>query len=130
MFDHEKLIAYQKARQVNLKIQQLLKSLRVADPFLKDQLHRAAISIVINIAEGTGRIGKKDRRNFYVISRGSAFECAAILDTFLDSEVIQENLVIQIKNELEEVSRLLSGLILSLDETRPKRAPSKLDSSF
>jgi four helix bundle protein len=73
MFDFEKLIAYQKAREVNKKIQKLLLDKKIKS-FLRDQFYRASISMVINIAEGTGKLFKKDRKNFYVISRGSVFE--------------------------------------------------------
>jgi four helix bundle protein len=47
---------------------------------LGDQLRRAALSIPLNIAEAAGRIGDGDRARFYAIARGSAMECAAILD--------------------------------------------------
>ena len=42
------------------------------DRNLKDQLTRAATSIMLNIAEGTGRWGPKDKRKFFSIARGSA----------------------------------------------------------
>ena len=48
--------------------------------FLKDQLRRAASSIVLNIAEGSGKWSKKDKTNFYRISQASANECLAALD--------------------------------------------------
>jgi four helix bundle protein len=47
---------------------------------LRDQLDRASTSIVLNIAEGAGRRGGADRARFFAIARGSAAECAAILD--------------------------------------------------
>jgi four helix bundle protein len=46
---------------------------------IADQLKRAALSITLNIAEGTGRF-EKDERRFYTSARGSALECAAVLD--------------------------------------------------
>ncbi|MFH1047040.1 MAG: four helix bundle protein [Patescibacteria group bacterium] len=112
MFDFEKLIAYQKARNVNIKIQKLLIEIKVS-AFLRDQLYRASISMVINIAEGTGKLSKSDRKNFYVISRGSVFECASLLEMLYDEKIVNNQELNNLKNDLEEVSRLLSGLINS-----------------
>jgi len=47
---------------------------------LRDQLDRAALSIVLNTAEGAGRTGAADKARFYAMARGSAMECAAVLD--------------------------------------------------
>jgi len=112
MFDFEKLIAYQKARDVNKKIQKFLVE-KKTNVFLRDQLYRASISMVINIAEGTGKLSKNDRKNFYVISRGSVFECASLLEMLCDENVISDKELSVLKLDLEEVSRLLSGLIHS-----------------
>ena len=46
---------------------------------LGDQLRRAALSVSLNIAEGSGK-GGRDAARHYTIARGSALECAAILD--------------------------------------------------
>ena len=47
---------------------------------LRDQLDRASVSIVLNIAEGAGRRTRADKAHFFTIARGSATECAAVLD--------------------------------------------------
>jgi four helix bundle protein len=53
---------------------------RVPGPIhLRDQLLRAASSISLNLAEGTGRITEGDRRRFYRIALGSIRECQAAL---------------------------------------------------
>lgn len=47
---------------------------------LKDQLLRAASSVVLNLAEGDGKRTSKDRRRFFEIAWGSLQEVTAILD--------------------------------------------------
>jgi four helix bundle protein len=49
------------------------------DSEMANQLRRAALSISLNIAEGTGRFDR-DQRKFLITARGSALECAAVLD--------------------------------------------------
>jgi four helix bundle protein len=51
----------------------------LGDGEMASQLRRAALSINLNIAEGNGRFGKDERR-FLVTARGSALECAAVID--------------------------------------------------
>jgi len=48
---------------------------------LADQLRRAALSVPLNIAEAAGRTGAADAARHYAIARGSAMECAAIMDS-------------------------------------------------
>jgi four helix bundle protein len=78
MFIFEKLSVYQKSLQFNYEIHQFLKE-NTVDRNINDQLSRAAISIALNVAEGTGRNTKKDKQNFYYNARGSTHECVAIL---------------------------------------------------
>ena len=47
---------------------------------LADQLTRASTSIVLNLAEGAGKLSKADKRRYYLTARGSATESAALLD--------------------------------------------------
>jgi len=48
--------------------------------YIKDQLCRASLSVVLNIAEGSAKPTEKDRRRFYAISLGSLRETQALLD--------------------------------------------------
>lgn len=79
MFGFQRLDSYQCA----LKFVSLALPLADAAPRgrgeLADQLRRAALSISLNIAEGSGR-WERDARRFYDIARGSALECAALVD--------------------------------------------------
>jgi four helix bundle protein len=47
---------------------------------VKDQLERASLSVVLNVAEAAGRRSRRDKARFYAIARGSATETAALLD--------------------------------------------------
>ena len=69
---------------------------------------------MLNIAEGSGRYSKADKRHFYVISRGSTFECAAIFDYLKEIGSINEEQFSNYYNLLDELSRMLYGMIKSL----------------
>ena len=50
---------------------------------LRDQLDRASVSIVLSIAEASGRRTLCEQSHFFAIARGSATECAAVLDVLI-----------------------------------------------
>ncbi len=76
--DHERLHVYQLALELHAVLSTVLP--RRGYAVLRDQLERASLSIVLNIAEGAGRTSGPDKRRFYVLARGSTTECAALLD--------------------------------------------------
>jgi four helix bundle protein len=80
MFTHEKFEAYKSAIEFTKIALHLLDELPAGYSSLRDQLKRAAFSVPLNIAEGTGKSSVIDRRRFYAIARGSAMECAALCD--------------------------------------------------
>jgi four helix bundle protein len=80
MFSHEKLTVYQRALDFLVFSTGIIKMLKHDQNELKQQYQRASLSICLNIAEGAGRVGNKEQSRFYGIARGSALECAAILD--------------------------------------------------
>ncbi len=113
MFDFEKLTVYTKSKEFNKKIYEFLKFSKL-DRTTNDQLRRASFSIMLNIAEGSGRYSKADKRNFYVISRGSTLECVAIFDYLKDVDVISEIQFIEFYEDLDELSRMLFSMIKKL----------------
>lgn len=113
MFDFEKLAVYRKAKDLNNEILNFLKQHKKIDSFLRNQLKRASISIVLNIAEGSGRYTKPDKRNFYVIARGSTYECVAILEVIEGDGGLGADELEYFYKKFEEVSKMLLGLINS-----------------
>jgi len=110
MFDFENLEVYKKTKQFNLEIYNFLKLHGSIDSYLYGQLRRAGLSISLNIAEGSGRISKRDKRNFFIIARGSVFECVAILEILLlEKQITLENYN-EFYYQLEEISKMLYGL--------------------
>jgi len=114
MFDFEKLIVYKKAKRFNATNRSYIKNNKL-DPTSKDQLRRSSFSVVLNIAEGSGRFSKRDRRHFFVMSRSSLFECIAILDELKDEQAIEIQLFNSIYHLGEELSKILLTMIKNLD---------------
>jgi len=81
-------------------------------------LNRAALSIAANIAEGNGRFTKPDRRNFFGIARGSVQECVPLLELAARQKLVKREQHEQLKADLEEVARMLSGLIKGLENRK------------
>ena len=88
----EKLEIYKKSLQFVNKIYTIIKNFPKEERFgLTDQLRRASISILANIAEGSGRYHKKDFIQFLRISRSSAFECIALLQVAVAQEYLTKD---------------------------------------
>ena len=77
---------------------------------LVDQLRRASASIPLNIAEGSGKLDK-DARRFYAIARGSALECAAIVDVLKALSLIQPEAYDRLQALLDRIVAMLTKLI-------------------
>jgi four helix bundle protein len=117
-FTFEKLIVYQKAVIFADAICTLTRGLPRGYFFLADQLNRAALSISANIAEGNGRFTKADRRHFFAISRGSVQECVPLLELGARQGLLKPEPHERLKADLEEIARMLSGLINGLDQRK------------
>jgi four helix bundle protein len=109
-FYHEKLTVYQRALSFVAWTQDLFdRATKRASA--RDQLERASDSIVLNIAEGNGKFSPKDRGRFLQIAHGSALECSGCLDIFVARKVCPENETTSGKAMLEEIVKMLCGLL-------------------
>jgi four helix bundle protein len=85
-----------------------------ADSVVRDQLRRASLSCVLNIAEGAGQRSRPQKRRFYSIARGSAMECAAVLDVLRSSALTSDAEARQGRSWLLRMVQMLTRLDQSL----------------
>ncbi|PWU04850.1 MAG: four helix bundle protein [Bacteroidetes bacterium] len=115
MFPFEQLEVYKKAYSANQKVYRLLKEKSTIPPFVKNQLGRACLSIMLNIAEGSAKVSARDRKNFFVIARGSAFECSALINFLYDEGEVTDILKVELYSAFDEISRMLFTMIRNLN---------------
>jgi four helix bundle protein len=114
-FAFEKLLVYQRSVDFADQICVLTENFPRGYGFLSDQLNRASLSIAANIAEGNGRFTKPDRRNFFGIARGSVQERVPLMELAFRRKLLTSQDHEKLKSMLEEISRMLSGLINDLE---------------
>jgi four helix bundle protein len=110
MFGFQRLDAYRTATLFLAATTKLVTKIPRGNGDLVDQLRRAALSVPLNIAEGSGKFNR-DAVRFYTIARGSALECAAILDVLEALAVVDEVSLQKPRGLLERVVSMLTGLI-------------------
>lgn len=113
MFDFEKFPVYQKSEIQYSKIIKILSNSRIYNS-IKDQLKRAFLSIVLNIAEWAWKFTKNDKKNFYLISKGSVNEFVTLLRILKIEGLISDYLFTDIYSDLLEIAKMLSWLINSM----------------
>ncbi len=119
MAGFEGLIAWQKARELAKNIYKVTSSGEFTRDFgLKDQIRRAAVSIMSNIAEGYERGGRPEFHQFLVIAKGSCAEVRSQLYVAFDVGYINEDQFHNMKSHTEEVSKILSGLRKSIQQQK------------
>lgn len=117
----EEIEAWQKAREITREIYLITSGGEIAKDFvLKDQLRRASLSIMSNIAEGFERGGNREFRQFLAMAKGSAGELKALLYAALDVGLLAQEQFHRLKNLAEEISRLLAGFLRYLKNSEHK----------
>jgi four helix bundle protein len=87
---------------------------------LKDQIRRASISILSNIAEGFERGGDKEFLQFLAMAKGSCGEVRAQLYIAVDQGYLSQDLFENLSNNAAEIGRLISGLMKYLSNSELK----------
>jgi len=122
----EDIEAWQKARELTKQIYALSNDGQFARDFgLRDQIRRASVSIMSNIAEGFGRGGNKEFAQFLSTAKGSASEVQAQLYVALDANYINQEQFKQLYSETETTARLIGGLLRYLQNSNLKGAKYK-----
>ncbi|WP_047418024.1 four helix bundle protein [Cellulophaga sp. Hel_I_12] len=115
----EDINAWQKGREFNKLLYQITENdifIKVFD--LKKQIRRASISITSNIAEGFERNTDKEFVYFLYVAKASAGEVRSQLYLAFDLGYIGEDDFLKLKEQIENISKMLSGLIKYLNITK------------
>ena len=111
----EELIAWQKSRELVAAIYKVTNGKEFSRDFgLRDQIQRAAVSIMSNIAEGFERAGRAEFHQFLVIAKGSCAEVRSQLYIALDIGYISKAEFDGVHEMAIETGRIIGGLRASL----------------
>jgi four helix bundle protein len=111
----EDLIAWQKARALTKMIYEATRDNAFSRDFgLSNQIQRAAVSIMSNIAEGFERGSTGDYQRFLAIAKASCAEVRSQLYVAYDVGYLEQGIFEQLNSQTQEVARIISGLISSL----------------
>lgn len=109
----EDLLVWQKAKEQVVSIYKIFRTSK--DFSFRDQIQRAAISVMNNIAEGFERKSNNEFKYFLNISKGSNGELRSMLYAALDLQYIDEQNYEILTSNSKEISKMLFGLIKSLN---------------
>jgi four helix bundle protein len=108
----EDMLVWQKAKNLSKKIYKEFENSK--DWGFKDQIQRAAVSIMNNIAEGYERSSNNEFKHFLFIAKGSCGETRSMLHLAKDLKKLSTEISEKLIRDSEEISKMLSGLIKTL----------------
>lgn len=113
--NYKELKVWQKSRAFVKEIYKISAEFPKDERFgVVSQIRRATISISLNIAEGSGRVSDKDFLNFLHIAYGSSLEVENLVILCYDLEFINEAKQLDLLQQVNEIQRMLKGLMSSL----------------
>jgi len=115
----EDLDVYKKARELTNRVYELSRDNSFSKDFgLRDQVRRASVSVMSNIAEGFERGSNTEFIQFLFIAKASCGEARAQLSIALDQKYIEDSAYRSLANKCIEISRMISGLIAYLKRSK------------
>lgn len=113
MFDFEKLEVYQVIKKHNVKVQNYLLSKPAIDEYIMAEWKKTSLNILLNLAEGTGKMNDAEKREYLVLSRGCVFESVALIDLLKGMGALSEELYKEFYDGYEQASKMLLGMYRS-----------------
>jgi four helix bundle protein len=121
MFKFEELEIWKESIKFALHLYRITKTFPVEERFgLTQQLRNAAISISLNIAEGSGRYHNKDFIRFLQIGIGSLYEVVSGLFIAKNEKYVNENDFRAIYSDAEKIAKMISAFISYLKRSDKK----------
>jgi four helix bundle protein len=112
--NHQKLDIYGASEQFVLECYRLTKSTPAEEKFgMITQIRRAALSVHLNIAEGSSRKSEAERKRYYEIAGGLVIEIDAALDIAADHACLHELNIESLGESMIRCFKILTGLIES-----------------
>lgn len=112
----EDLDAWNEAKAAVVAVYRLTSHTSIARDFaLKDQVQRAAVSMMSNIAEGFERLSKAEKRHLYSVARASAGEARSLLYVIAEVYPETEDQARTLQGQIVRTGKLITGLIRSTE---------------
>jgi four helix bundle protein len=115
--NHQKLDVYSASQEFVLECYRTTNFLPTDERFaMKSQIRRAALSVHLNIAEGSSRKSLKERKRYYEIARGSIVEIDAAMDIAKSLNYLDKTDLTLLGKKMILCFKLLTGLLNSVPE--------------
>jgi four helix bundle protein len=107
------LVVWQKARKLNKLIYEITSTFPESEKFgIVNQIRRASISIMSNIAEGSGRRSEKEFNHFLDYAYASSLELESLVIACDDLDFITESMCDDLSSFIMEIQKMIYGLKL------------------
>ena len=110
-FDHEKLDVYQQALEFVADVNMTTPGIPRGYSYVKTQLQRAALSVVLNIAEGSGEMKGDEKARYYRMAKRSATESAAVLDVLVRLDLVTARELEEVRARLIRIVSMLTRMV-------------------